>query len=111
MNEASPSGTPPASTPSVVPEIASSARTRPDPIPVEDLNAVIAAKLPEPQRLCPAWCRSRYDYCSDQGGCYYSVGSDISTTSDDRCEGDPHPCSDYKNNATGCKGHRGCTWR
>ena len=48
--------------------------------------------------------------CSDQGGCHYTVGSDISSTSDDRCEGDPHPCSDYKNDATGCQEHRGCTW-
>jgi hypothetical protein len=48
--------------------------------------------------------------CSDQGGCNYTVGSDVSTTSDDGCDGDPRPCSDYKNDATGCKGHRGCTW-
>lgn len=48
--------------------------------------------------------------CSDQSGCHYTVGSNVNSTSDDGCEGDPHPCSDYKHDATGCKGHRGCTW-
>ena len=49
--------------------------------------------------------------CSDQGGCHYTIGSNVSSTSDDGCEGSPHPCSDYKNDPTGCDDHRGCTWR
>ncbi|MET0794029.1 MAG: hypothetical protein ABW061_21085 [Polyangiaceae bacterium] len=49
--------------------------------------------------------------CTDQGGCHYTVGSNTSSTSDDGCEGDPHPCSDYKNDAKGCEEQRGCTWR
>lgn len=49
--------------------------------------------------------------CTDQGGCHYTVGSNINSTSDDGCEGSAHPCSDYKNDSAGCKEHSGCTWR
>ncbi len=49
--------------------------------------------------------------CSDQGGCHYTVGSNVSSTSDDGCEGSPHPCSDYKSDAAGCQQQSGCTWR
>jgi len=49
--------------------------------------------------------------CTDQGGCYYTIGSNVSSTSDDGCAGSVRPCSDYKNDASGCKAHRGCTWR
>ena len=49
--------------------------------------------------------------CSDQGGCHYTIGSNVSSTSDDGCEGSPHPCSDYKSDAAGCQQHRGCAWR
>jgi hypothetical protein len=41
----SPSGAAPASTPSAVPELASSAQPAPGPIPLDDLSAVMAAKL------------------------------------------------------------------
>ena len=49
--------------------------------------------------------------CTDQGGCHYTIGSNISSTSDDGCAGSPRPCSDYKNDPSGCEEHRGCTWR
>jgi len=49
--------------------------------------------------------------CTDQGGCHYTIGSNVSSTSDDGCAGSPHPCSDYENDPTGCKEHRGCTWQ
>lgn len=48
--------------------------------------------------------------CTDQGGCHYTVGSNVSSTSDDGCEGTPRECSDYNGDEKGCGNHRGCTW-
>lgn len=49
--------------------------------------------------------------CTDQRGCQYTIGSNVSSTSDDGCEGDPRPCSDFTNDAERCNEQRGCTWR
>lgn len=48
--------------------------------------------------------------CSDQRGCYYTVGATLST-SDGGCAGDPAPCSDFDNDSDACGRQRGCSWQ
>jgi len=49
--------------------------------------------------------------CTDQRGCHYTIGSDVSSTSDDGCAGTPRSCSEFENDAAGCSAQIGCTWR
>ena len=48
--------------------------------------------------------------CSDQRGCYYTVGSTLST-SDDGCAGDAAPCSDFDDDSDRCGTQHGCSWQ
>jgi hypothetical protein len=48
--------------------------------------------------------------CSDQRGCHYTVGATLST-SDDGCEGDAAPCSDFDNDSDRCGTQHGCSWQ
>jgi hypothetical protein len=47
--------------------------------------------------------------CTDQRGCRYEIGVNVSSTSDDRCSGTARECDDLDFEA--CEGQRGCTWK
>jgi len=48
--------------------------------------------------------------CSDQSGCSYAIGTNVSSTSDDTCRGSATACSDIFSEER-CSKQKGCHWK